>query len=505
MTLEPALWTSPAMTATLPATEKRAVLSNYRAGQPSRTNQLYNWYGTNPNSIVAQIERVNMQFTGEFMIKNCPFASAYSEVRKMYCTPLKWIPDTGDNTLNAELSAYLHEQWETAGDNCSLFDAVARTFDVEMPARGDAGLILFRDEGRLRYLEFSADQLGELWSFNVPFGDPIEGTVYFAGIYTDARNGQAVAYKIYERGFNQIYCNPQVYAACDVIFVKTGPFRGIRGITDFHSAIQSVEKGDRFLQNALDAATKQASREGFIKNERGQPDPGSYETDTNLDGSVTYFNRAMDGTVTEYLFRGDEYEAAEVTMPGQEVLDGYDKALEQGCLALGFPFSFIVNATKVGGAPSRLEIEKATKKIDSLIRYRTPFLNRIARTEILDALARRKFPMNANMLRGHWQFPKSPTADAFHDSKSQIDEIRYAITSPQRACAQDNNVFEDVLREKADAVLAANIQVARVNKELAGTGQKISVSDIMASSENPAQSAQAEQIESGVSLPAKAE
>jgi len=503
MTAEPALWTTPAMSATLPPAEKRAVLSNYRAGQPTRTNQLYNWYGTNPNSIVAQIERVNMQFTGEYLIKNCPFAVAYSQVRQMYCTPLKWIPDTGDNVLNAELSAYLHEQWETAGDNCSLFDAISRTFDVEMPARGDAGLILFRDESRLRYLEFSADQLGELWSFNVPFGDPVAGTTYFAGVYTDNRNGQAVAYKIYERGFNQIYCNPHVYAACDVIFVKTGPFRGIRGITDFHAAIQSVEKGDRFLQNAMDAATKQASIASVIRNERGQPDEGSYETVDNSDGTLIYVQRAMDGTVTEYQYKGDEMVMNQVAMPGQEVLDGYDKALEQGSLALGFPFSFMVNATKVGGAPSRLEIEKATKKIDALIRYRTPFLNRIARTEILDALARRKFPMNANMLRGHWQFPKSPTADAFRDSKSDIDAIRYAVTSPQRVCAQYNENFSEVLREKSDAVLAANLEAARVNKALAGTGQKVSVADIMTPSENPAQSAQAEQIEKTPALPEK--
>jgi hypothetical protein len=484
-------------TAGLPVAEKRAVLSNYRAGQPSRTGQLYNWYGTNPNSVVAQIERVNMQFTGEFMIKNCPFASAYSEVRKMYCTPLKWIPNTGDAALNNELSSYLQTQWEDAGDNCSIFDAISRTFDVEMPARGDAGMILFRDAeaGRLRYLEFSADQLGELWSFNVPFGDPIDGTTYFAGIYTRNTNGQVVAYKIYERGFNQIYTNPQIYAACDVIFVKTGPFRGIRGITDFHAAIQSVEKGDRFLQNAMDAATKQASIASVIRNERGAPDEGTYDTDTAYDGTLTYVQRAMDGAVTEYQYKGDEMVMNQVAMPGQEVLDGYDKALEQGCLALGFPFSFIINATKVGGAPSRLEIEKATKKIDALIRYRIPFLNRIARTEILDAMSRGKFPKSANLLNGHWQFPKSPTADAFRDSASDIDALRYGLSSPQRICAQYNENFDDVIREKADSVLRANQELARINAELAPLNLKAGISDIMASSENPAQTAQAEQVD----------
>lgn len=476
---------------------KTAKLSQFQAGTPSRTRGQSSYIGTNPNSWIAQIERVRMQFNGEYMMKNVPFASAYSAARWMYCRPTGWVPNTGDAVLDSEVVDYLDWAFESAGTNCTMDQLLRRTLDYDIPARGDGGLILYRDveARRFRWIQFSADQLGELFYFGSP-ANFTNGLTYFAGIFLKP-NGQHAGFKIYERGSSMVYTNPEFYAAEDVIFIRNGPFGGVRGITEFYSALLSIEKSDRLFQSAMDAAQKQASREGFVFNERGQPDEGTYETDTYADGQVTYFQRAMDGTTTEYMFKGDSYEAMDPTMPGAELIAGVEAAKEEACLALGFPYSFLVNATKVGGAPSRLEINKASKQIEWLREERLPALNRIAYITIMDGVDRKDLPPHPLIERGRWQFPNLPTADAFRDEKSDILSIRAGIESPQRVCARYGDNFKEILAENAQAAIQSAMAVEDANRTLVKAGYKptITAIDVRQMTDNPQQAATAESID----------
>ena len=110
------------------------------------------------------------------------------------------------------------------GVDCSMQDAFMRTADLEMPVRGDAGMIWYDDGTQLRLMEFSADQLGEIYYFVPPRSSlhraqftwseicEVVGNdcVYFAwgAIF---RGCDCVAYKIYERSNSCVLANPRIY------------------------------------------------------------------------------------------------------------------------------------------------------------------------------------------------------------------------------------------------------------------------------------------------------
>jgi len=146
-----------------------AKFANYRAASPTATTTVGQRIGSNQNSTYASIQRAGMQWTSEDLQKNAPLAMAYLRVRGNYCRPTRWKPDTGDSVLNKAVSEYCEEKWKTMGFACSMQAAVARTLHIETPIRGDAGMIIWRDEiGDLRLIEFSADQVGEVYNFTPP-------------------------------------------------------------------------------------------------------------------------------------------------------------------------------------------------------------------------------------------------------------------------------------------------------------------------------------------------
>ena len=267
-----------------------AKFANYNAAYPTATSSVGTRMGTNPQDVFSSIQRVGMQWTGEDIAKNAPLCAGYLGVRQNYCSSLlKYIPNTGDPELDKDLQQYLHGDdgtggvFSSMGVDCSMQDAFMRTADLEMPVRGDAGLIWYDDGDGLRLMEFSADQLGEIYYFSPPrstslrrnaSGDIVEGPgndcVYYAGRYF--KGCDCIAYKIYERT-NSWYGSPRIYQAADVIYFRDpASFRGIRGVTFFATAIQHLEKGERLFQIGMDAALRQAKTAMMVYNNRGQPD-----------------------------------------------------------------------------------------------------------------------------------------------------------------------------------------------------------------------------------------
>ncbi len=495
-----------------------AKFANYAAANPTATTTIGSRIGTNPQDPYASIQRVGMQFTAEAIEKNCPLGKTYIAQRQNYCSSqMKYIPATGDPKLDAMVRDYMHGEdgfggvLGNMGVDCSMQDAFMRTADLEMPVRGDAGMIWYDDGTQMRLMEFSADQLGELYYFVPPRSCSISRNyqgevcevpgndcVYFAGRYF--RGCDCVAYKIYERS-NSWYCNPRIYQASDVLYFRDpASFRGVRGVTFFSAAIQHMEKGETLFQYGMDAALRQSKTAMAVYNNRGQPDETSY-TGTQLStGQTIYTEQVPGGPVVDYYYNGDEAVFTSPTAPGDSVIAGVETSDERVALALRVNYAWLISATKVGGAPSRLEINKAAKEMNRIKdTIHRPQLRRISYISIMDGVRRGYLPAAPNITKGRWMLPISPSVDAGYDNDATVANLRSGLECPQDIIAETNRDFEEVLQNLRQAAVAIAMAVEDGNDELVANGYKptITIADIAQRSDNPAQAAQGEQIDRG--------
>lgn len=497
-----------------------AKLAGYAAARPTATTRVGTRWGTNPNSTIASMQRVGMNWTAEDVCKNSSIAKAYILQRINYCSSLIcYIPATGDTGLDTAIKQYLHGEdgdggvFSTMGVDCSMQDAFSRTADIETPVRGDAGLIIHRYNGQLRLIEFSADQVGEIYNFTMARTCGLErkanGTIYetsgndciyFGGRYF--RGPDAVAYRIYERT-NAFYTNPVIYDAADVIYFRDpSSFRGVRGVTKFDTAILHMEKGEALFQIGMDAAMRQAKTAMVVMNERGQPDEGSYETDIFNDGIVKYAERVPGGPLVEYFYNGDSANFTSPDSPGPELIQGVETSDERVALALGVPYAFLISPKNVSGAPSRLEVEKATREFSRIQnKIHRPRLSRIKDFSLLHAVRNQELPPHPKILSGRWMLPISPTVDAGYSNDENITNLRSGLECPQDLVAETNRDWKTVLQFKKQAAKDVAMAVEDANRELSAAGYKpVVVSlEIAQLSDNPQQSSAAQNIDEGKS------
>ncbi len=495
-----------------------ARFANYNAASPTATTTTGGRIGTNPNSTFSRMQEVGMGFTSEWVTKNIPLASAYLGLRQNYCSSMmKFIPDTGDSGLNNLVREYLHGEdgyggvFGGMGVDCSMQAAFLRTADIEMPVRGDAGLIWLQDDQQMRLMEFSADQLGEIYSYVLPrstslardsFGNIVEvpgkDCIYYAGRYF--RGCDCVAYKIYQRT-NSWYASPKIYPACDVLYFRDdASYRGVRGVTFFASAIQHMEKGEALFQIGMDAALRQAKTAMIVYNNRGQPDEGTYASAQNSNGTTTFAERLPQGPLVEYFYNGDKADFASPDSPGPELIQGVETSDERVALALRLNYSFLCSPKNVGGAPSRLDLNKAAKEFTRIKEtIHKPQLRKISYVSIMDGVRRGELPPHPKITKGHWMLPISPTVDAGYDASENIDNLRAGLESPQDLIAETNRNARDVITAKGEWAEMCAMEVELRNRNLVAQGFKptITIADIAQVSDNPQHAAAAENIIEG--------
>lgn len=484
-----------------------ARLASYKAAIPTATTTVGSRIGTNSNSTIAQLQRVGMMFTAEDLAKNSAISGAYLAQRANYCSStITYIPETGDVELDEQIKRYLQGEdgtggvWANMGMDGSMQGSFMRSADIELPVRGDAGIVWYRNSfGDLRMLEFSADQLGEPYMYAQPrltalaanaAGKIVEVSgntlTYFCGRYFSG--GDCVAYKVYQR-VDSWYGNPTIYAAADVIFFKDpASFRGVRGVTKFANAIQHMEKGERLFQIGMDAAMRQAKTAYAVFNERGAADELSYEDVEYENGRVVHRERINEGPMVEYFYTGDKVQATSADSPGPELIAGCEFSDQRVAIALGLTYSFLISPEKVGGAPSRLDINKVSKEFGRIQnQIHRPALNRIRDVSLLDGLNKGALPPHPNLLRGRFMLPISAVTDAFYEAKENIAMLRSGIESPQELCAETNRSWDIVRRAKKQAAIQVAKDAEDATKELKDAGYKavVTTNDIMQLTDNP--------------------
>ncbi len=508
--------------------QRTAKFANYSAAYPTNSTKVGGRFGLNGNTSTASIQRIGMSFTADMVCKDNPLCTAYLTQRQNYCSStLIYLPATTDEGLNKAITEYLHGSdgcggvFSTMGVDCSMQDAFMRTADLECPVKGDAALVNYRDSNDdLRLMEISADQIGEIYGFTpvrkcalaIVNGEIREvagnDCTYYAGRYF--RGPDCVAYKIYERQ-EHWYGNPRIYDADDVHYFRDpASYRGYRGVTLFHTALPYMTKSDDLLTAALGIAQRQARDAFHVFNNSGGPSELAYEdqVDPNT-GRITYYEVTGEGPMERYFYNGDSVTANAPTAPGTDVINGIEASDERVALGLRMTYSFLVNGAKMGGVMARGEWQKNWKEFSRIQRMiHRPRLNCIKDQTLMDAARRDILTPPRGMtakefLRGRFMLPTSPVTDAFNDSKENIDMVREGLESPQDVISETNRDWKDVIRKNGEWRYQVQVEAEERTKSLRAKGYTgtVTAQEISATTDNPVQQTQAEQLESGENKP----
>lgn len=494
----------------------KAKLASYLAAIPNRTNPQATRINTNTNATGSAMQRVQMMWDGEAIVKSSDFGVNYIKKRRMYCTNgANWSPNTGDTKRDEDLRAYLDDVWSRMGINQTMMAAVSKALDTELPMRGDSALVWKRDETQMRLVVVEADRIGEIYYF-YGMGEKIDGLNYYAGVYSFPADhllypGQNAAFKIFER-IDQWYGNAQVYPASDVMFNKDDLMESIRGTSLFAQCLPIIGNRDSILYATMQTMLQQSKVAAVASNNAGEPDELSYDTQTNQNGTVNYVERNSDGPVIRYQYNGDSFQVLRAEHPNESFQMAMDSLDAKGSRACGFPHEFLISGEKSGGAPSRFAFEAAGKEIlrlrDNVYR---PKLNMISYVTIMDAIERKKFKSviaqnkstgqweNA-LLRGSWNFGTLPSADALHDAKSDEMEIRNGTKTRDMVTTANTGVpFSRILRISGSEAMAIEMETQDRNKELTAKGYKptLTVEQVATVFQNPQQSAVSENLAQG--------
>jgi hypothetical protein len=482
---------------------KTAVLAGYEGARQNKSFNSPTRVGSNPNSSIAQLQRSKLSLQGEEIVKNTAFGRNLINRRRAYCSSgITYHADTGDSALNKLVTDYCVDQWKRMGVNQSMQQAFGICADAMLPQYGDCALRWIRSDvgnpkSELRLLAITGDRIGEVYRYVAPVVK--DGRTYYCGLFFDGPN--ITHYRIYERWYDTTYTRPENVEAADVIFFIDPIDTGVRGVSLFSAAVDDIRSSHEILKATKDTMQQQSKMAAIASNNSGSAMDYSYDRQTNSDGTIEYQESYADGAVVKYQFNGDSYQVLRAEHPSQDFVAALRYLDQRGSLACGFPYEFLFSGSESGGAPFRGAFEIAGREIERLRnQVHRPRLDVIAYVTIMDGVERGLLPAKAGITRGNWQFTTLPSADAFRDAKSDIDQIRAGITSPQRVIANNLGTTADaILSETREWAIMVSKTVEDANRELVKQGYKptVTAQDVAQVSDNPATAAQAENLLEG--------
>jgi hypothetical protein len=482
---------------------KTAVLAGYEGARQNKSFNSPTRVGSNPNSSIAQLQRSKLSLQGEEIVKNTAFGRNLINRRRAYCSSgITYHADTGDSALNKLVTDYCVDQWKRMGVNQSMQQAFGICADAMLPQYGDCALRWIRSDvgnpkSELRLLAITGDRIGEVYRYVAPVVK--DGKTYYCGLFFDGPN--ITHYRIYERWYDTTYTRPENVEAADVIFFIDPIDTGVRGVSLFSAAVDDIRSSHEILKATKDTMQQQSKMAAIASNNSGSAMDYSYDQHTGADGRIEYQESYADGAVVKYQFNGDSYQVLRAEHPSQDFVAALRYLDQRGSLACGFPYEFLFSGSESGGAPFRGAFEIAGREIERLRnQVHRPRLDVIAYVTIMDGVERGLLPAKAGITRGNWQFTTLPSADAFRDAKSDIDQIRAGITSPQRVIANNlGTTAEAILSETKEWAIMVSKTVEDANRELVKQGYKpnVTAQDVAQVSDNPATAAQAENLLEG--------
>jgi capsid protein len=415
----------------------------------ARTNRLYapKQYGQPAESTQNQRDRVVMMWEARDLVENSPEAREVSRKFGLYLTPHEYSPTTGDRDYNQTVSDYFHEWCK----HCDVtgrhsFKKLVQLAAEERPVDGDCGFVIRRAGDGLKLQLVPATRIGN------PNSAAVESNNYFQGIITDDF-GQPIAYRIYRVDRNGVYFGAEDIPANQFAHYFD-PFRvdQYRGITDFHSAIQTVRMLHDILQAEKAGVRFSSQQAALIFNDRGvanprnlfQPNPA-----LSLPSGQQQKNELTEVGMIRYFQNSDRVEVMP-SRPSQAFTGFVQHLMHEIALGIGVPEGVLFGTQDYKGPSVRAEFAAADRVFTRQQGVLTDkVLDPIKDAVILDAIARGEIPPPTLLAgetmvqalrratKGEWRFPAKLSIDVGRESAANMNENRQGAKSLQEIAAEE--------------------------------------------------------------------
>ena len=415
----------------------------------ARTNRLYapKQYGQPAESTQNQRDRVVMMWEARDLIENSPEAREVSRKFGLYLTPHEYSPTTGDRDYNQTVSDYFHEWCK----NCDVtgrhtFKKLVQLAAEERPVDGDCGFVIRRAGEGLKLQLVPATRIGN------PNSAAVESNNYFQGIITDDF-GQPIAYRIYRVDRNGVYFGAEDIPANQFCHYFD-PFRvdQYRGITDFHSAIQTVRMLHDILQAEKAGVRFSSQQAALIFNDRGVANPRNLfqpNPSMSLPSGQTQKNEMTEVGMIRYFQNSDRIEVMP-SRPSQAFTGFVQHLMHEIALGVGVPEGVLFGTQDYKGPSVRAEFAAADRVFTRQQGVLTDkVLDPIKDAVILDGIARGEIPppkllAGETMVqalrratKGEWRFPAKLSIDVGRESAANMNENRQGAKSLQEIAAEE--------------------------------------------------------------------
>ncbi len=436
------------------------VLHQYRYdGAGASTKRASAPHNMSPNSFDVQRDRLQLMREAEDMERN--FAPAKMLNRKVatYCSPISYHAQTGDNSLNKDVEAYLAEFVFPLCDVTQRYNFFKMMeFGIMGCNRGgDYGWAFMRpglEEGMseedaiqldLRIQAVEPDRIGGIYQ-NVVSNDYVSGCMI--GQYGEIEN-----FRVFHRSMTtNMYDSPVDIPAAQFVHM-TDPMRidQYRGVSVLATAIQNLRdlyemidlvKGKMKLASALTVFT---NSNGAVA---GSGAMDAYSAVIQPGGSASLQQDIAFGQIN-HLAGGTDIKFPASASPSGEEQWMQIQLLKFVAMSYNLPYSFALDAAALGGVSSRLESEMAKAEFERVQGVIAPHAHRIKDAFLYDAIAKGIFPSRVyrTITKGRWGYRAHPQPDLGKEASAAVNLNQNGLLNPLKHWIDEAQDPEDVAED----------------------------------------------------------
>lgn len=403
-------------------------LYEYNAARPSRERRNESSRRP-PQSSTEQRDRIALMRKARHLVENFPIMTGLMRSLRPYVVGnLRYESNTGDDGLNNRIEEYLNRNFENleAGGRHDLISFAGITLTSWL-RDGDVGISPVETPDGLRFEIIESDCIG---------GDqPMTSRSKVGGVNLD-KNQRAISYDIYERGFDyESYSKIGEIPAYQLdLVMDTLRASEYRGVTAFHSVIDTAQDLLEIIEGARNRVKFGANLNAIITNETG------VATSTDLFAAKLNGNTDQQRSETPtpagmiiHQAHGDSVEAFANQFPDGSFPGFMDRLVRMFAGATGLSLAFSWDMSSLTGPAVRMVTAKDQRQIEwwqSVLRRKAlePIKNRLILYGALSGQIKGVDANDPRLYKGRWMFPAKLTIDS-RDERVEIDLVKSKLKS----------------------------------------------------------------------------
>jgi lambda family phage portal protein len=392
-----------------------------------------------PETSTNQRSRVQLIWEARDLQRNHPLVAGILKRLSLYTVgTIRFQARTSDPAFNAAAEAYF-QKWSRNADIAGRFDFVhlVQLAFISFLRDGDAVIVHSITTDGLKLQLVEADRVGNPYASIVAENE-------IGGICFDDL-GRPETFRIYRRTMGAAYTDPQEIPAARCLHLfdpeRHDSYRGISALAPVIATCRDIVD---ILEGEKAAVKWAAGQSGLIKTQSGN---GQGWDETTATGER--IERIKPGTI-HYLKPGEEVQSFRNERPSV-TFTGFLETLQRHISdALGLPYGFFVDSSKLGGVTARLDSQQAARVCrryqDLLTRQ---ILDPIAQAVVALGIAEGQIPENPNWNAHRWQFPPWPSADIGRETKAALEEIAAGGGTWSEYYAEKGEDWEEAFSQSA--------------------------------------------------------